>query len=102
MMRRLFPVLLLLIAAAAQGQSLEQYLSLRKQYKITQAVGVPTLETLVRTRVIEVQGRVKGVFQVQDKIALMLERTDGGTEIIDANGVPDWLQGNEVPARLIV
>ncbi|MBC8066450.1 MAG: lytic transglycosylase domain-containing protein [Chlorobia bacterium] len=32
----------------------------------------------------------------------MLETTNGGTEIVDANGVPDWLQGNEVPARLIV
>jgi hypothetical protein len=77
-------------------------LALRKQYKISQAVGVPALETLVGTRIVEVQGRVKGVFRVQDKAALMLERTDGGTEIVDAHAVPDWLQGNEVPARLIV
>jgi soluble lytic murein transglycosylase-like protein len=101
-MRRFFLPLTLLAACCAHGQSLQQYLSLRKQYKITQAVGVPALETLVGSRIVEVQGTVKGVFKVQDKSALMLERTDGGTEIVDANGVPDWLLGNEIPARLIV
>lgn len=102
MMRRLLAPVILLAATLAQGQSLDQYLALRKQYKITQAVGVPALETLVGSRVVEVQGKVKGVFEVQDKMALMLERTDGGTEIVDANAIPDWLKGNEVPARLIV
>jgi soluble lytic murein transglycosylase-like protein len=102
MMRRLIAPMLLLAAALAPGQSLDQYLGLRKHYKISQAVGVPALETLVGSRVVEVQGKVKGVFEVQDKMALMLERTDGGTEIVDANGIPDWLKGNEVPARLIV
>ena len=102
MMRRLLAPVILLAATLAQGQSLDQYLALRKQYKITQAVGVPALETLVGSRVVEVQGKVKGVFEVQDKMALMLERTDGGTEIVDASGIPDWLKGNEVPARLIV
>ncbi len=102
MMRRLFTPVLLLIAAMAHGQSLDQYLALRKQHKVTQAVGVPALETLLGTRVVEVQGKVKGVFEVQDKVALMLERTDGGTEIIDANSAPDWLKGNEVSARLLV
>ncbi len=102
MMRRLLAPVILLVAAMAQGQSLEQYLALRKQYKISQAVGVPALETLIGTRIVEVQGTVKGVFEIQDKMALMLERTDGGTEIVDAKAIPDWLKGNEVPARLIV
>lgn len=101
-MRRLLPLLLLTFAAVAPAQSLKQYLTLRKQYKITQAVGVPTLETLVGTRVIEVQGVVKGTFRVGDKAAVMVERTDGGTEIVDADAIPDWLEGNEVPARLLV
>ncbi len=102
MIKRLLPLLTLVLATCAHSQSLQQYLTLRKQYKITQAVGVESLETLVGTRIVEIQGRVKGVFRVQDKSALMLEKTDGGTEIIDANGIPDWLQGNDVPARLIV
>lgn len=101
-MRRTFAFLILLLSVSAWGQSLDQYLALRKQYKITQAVGVPALETLIGTRIVEVQGTVKGVFQVGDKTSVMLERTDGGTEIIDANGIPDWLKGNEVPCRLIV
>ncbi len=101
-MRRILLIVCATISSLSFGQSLDQYLALRKQYKITQAVGVPALETLVGSRVVEVQGKVKGVFKVQDRAALMLERTDGGTEIIDANGIPDWLSGNEVPARLIV
>jgi soluble lytic murein transglycosylase-like protein len=101
-MRRFLVPVLLLAGSLANAQSLDQYLALRKQYKISQAVGVPALETLVGSRIVEVQGRVKGVFQVGDKSAVMLERTDGGTEIIDADGIPSWLQGNEVPCRLIV
>lgn len=101
-MRTLFIPILASLAFLAHGQSLDQYLAIRKQYKISQAVGVPALETLVGSRVVEVQGKVKGVFRIDDRAALMLERTDGGTEIVDASGIPDWLQGNEVPARLIV
>jgi len=101
-MRRLIFPLFLCLAAIAPAQSLQQYLALRKQYKISQAVGVPTLETLLGTRVIEVQGTVKGTFKIGDKAAVMLERPDGDTEIVDADAIPEWLEGNEVPARLIV
>ncbi|OJU64646.1 MAG: hypothetical protein BGO01_21315 [Armatimonadetes bacterium 55-13] len=101
-MRRIFAPLVMGLVAIAPAQSLQQYLALRKQYKISQAVGVPTLETLIGTRIIEVQGVVKGTFRVGDRTAVMLERTDGDTEIIDADAVPKWLQGNEIAARLIV
>lgn len=101
--RRPIPLILLLAACcAAPGQTLKQYLALRKQYGIRQAVEVPALETMVGTRVMELQGKVKGTFQVGNRFSLLLERTDGRSETVDSDSVPDWLQMNDVRARLIV
>ena len=75
---------------------------MRKHYGISRAAGVQALETLIGTRTVEIKGTVKGSFRVGDHGSLMVERSDGDTIIIDADTVPDWLQGNEVPARLIV
>jgi soluble lytic murein transglycosylase-like protein len=86
----------------SHAQTLDQYLKLRRQHKISQAVGVEALETLVGARVVEVKGVVKGTFRVGNKSAILLERVDRDTEIIDTDVIPEWLQGNEVPARLIV
>jgi soluble lytic murein transglycosylase-like protein len=97
-----FPFLLALCACSL-AQSLKTYLALRKQYGIHQAVEVPALETLVGTRVMELQGRVKGTFQVGNRFSLLVERTDGKTETVDSDAMPDWLQGgNDIPARLII
>jgi soluble lytic murein transglycosylase-like protein len=85
------------------AQSLKTYLALRKQYKIHQAVDVAALETMVGTRVMELQGRVKGTFQVGDRFSLLVERTDGQSETVDTDGIPDWLQGgNDIPCRMII
>jgi soluble lytic murein transglycosylase-like protein len=85
------------------AQSLKTYLALRKHYKIHQAVEVAALETMVGTRIMELQGRVKGTFQVGDRFSLLVERTDGRTETVDSDGIPDWLQGgNEIPCRMII
>lgn len=85
------------------GQGLKGYLGLRKHYGIHQAVEVPALETMVGTRVMELKGSVKGSFHVGDRFSLLLERTDGRTETVDSDGIPDWLQGgNNIAVRLIV
>lgn len=87
----------------ARAQSLNEYLALRKKNHITQAVEVAALETLIGTRVMEMQGVVKGTFKVADKQALLLERSDGQSEIIDCPKIPEWLDGgNEIPVRMIV
>jgi soluble lytic murein transglycosylase-like protein len=92
------------VAAASFGaaQSVQQYLALRKQHGVTAPVGVQVLNTLVGSKVLEIRGIVKGSFRVGERAALMVERPDGGSEIIDAAAVPDWLLGNETPARLLV
>lgn len=102
-MSRLVLILVLGLAAVgtAFGQTLDEYLKLRKQYGIQQSAGAAALETLVGTRVLEVKGVVKGSIQTEDGTLLLL-KSDSGSLTIDVDKLPDWLSGNEVPARLIV
>ncbi|MEZ0324287.1 MAG: transglycosylase SLT domain-containing protein, partial [Fimbriimonas sp.] len=102
MKRLALALALALMASLGAAQSLSQYLALRKQHKVTAAVDAKWLNSLVGSKVVEIKGVVKGSFQVGERSAIMLERPDGGTEIIDAAAVPDWLLGNETPARLLV
>jgi len=98
----LIPIALALFGFVS-GQSLKTYLALRKHCGIHQAVEVAALETLVGTRVMELQGTVKGTFQVGNRFSLLVERMDGQCETVDSDAIPDWLQGgNEVPARLLI
>lgn len=102
-MKRLLPVLVLVtLALVGNGQTLAEYLKLRSELKITQAVGVEALETLVGARIVEVRGTVKGSMKVGETTSLMLEKSGGGTMVIEGGKVPDWLEGNEVRARLLV
>ncbi len=98
----LAPIILLSLVAVSSAQSLSDYVRLRKSYGIVESVGVAALETLYGTRVFEVQGIVKGSFRADNRTSLLLEKTDGRTQIIDCATVPAWLIGSETPARLII
>ncbi len=102
MNRLLWAPLLLLALRPAPAQDLQQYLRIRKANGIIQAVGVQALETLVGTRIFEVQALVKGTLSVGSKTTVMIERTDGDNLAIDAKSVPDWALGTDVMARLII
>jgi hypothetical protein len=105
-MKRLLSLLIsfALVCACASAQTLNEYLKLRRQYKISQAVGVEALETLVGSRVVEVSGVVKGTIQIASgATCLLLEKSDGNTMFVSCPATrPDWLSGNAVPARIIV
>ncbi len=90
------------VAALASAQSSDDYKKIRKQYGITQCSGIEALETLVGTRVLEIKGIVKGTVRIGDSWTVMLKTYDGSDIHVDASEVPDWLTGNEVPARLLV
>ncbi|HLK16098.1 MAG TPA: lytic transglycosylase domain-containing protein [Fimbriimonadaceae bacterium] len=92
----------LAIACLAQAQTLPEYLKLRKKYGIKAAAGVAALDTLFGSRVVEIAGTVKGSFTINGDHVVLLERTDGKTDMVHAANAPDWLSGNEVRARLIV
>jgi soluble lytic murein transglycosylase-like protein len=89
-------------SAPAFAQTSTEYLRMRAHHKISQSVGQATLETLVGTRIVEIKGVVKGTFRMGERASIMLEKADGSTEIVEASAVPDWLTGNEVPARLLI
>lgn len=90
------------LAALSCGQSLKEYLKLRSKYGIRVAAGVPALDTLIGSRVVEIAGTIKGSFTMKGDRILLLERSDGSTDLVHAPNVPDWLEGNEIKARLIV
>lgn len=102
MRRYLLPFLALAVAAMAPAQSLDDYLKARKARGIKQPIALATLDTIIGTRVVEISGTIKGTFRVGDKGALMLDRGDGNTEIVDCDEIPDWLAGNEIKARLLL
>lgn len=102
MRKFLVGLLCVCLAIAASGQSISAYLKLRKQFGIKAPVGPEVLSVLVGTKVVELKGLVKGSFQVGDKTTLMIERTDGGTEMVETGTLPDWLTGTDVAARLLV
>jgi len=91
------------ISSLASAQTFDEYMKMRKQYRITQAVGVAALETLLGSRVLEVKGRVKGSVGGPSGTSLLLERTDGESIFVRAKEVPTWLSSaNDTPVRLIV
>jgi soluble lytic murein transglycosylase-like protein len=93
---------LLLHSFATGDGGIADYLKARRHFKITQAVGVETLETMVGTRIVEIQGRVKGTVSSSSANAILLERPDGGEIFVDCKTIPDWLFGNDIPARVLV
>ena len=101
-MLRLASLFLILASTAfASAQSLPDYLRMRKQHAVTQP-NEGALDAVIGSRVIEIRGVVKGSFRVGDRMSIMFERADGQPQIVEALAVPDWLLGNEVPARLLV
>lgn len=101
-MKRLALPLTIALAGTIHAQTFDGYLKLRKSYGILQAAQVEALDAFVGTRVIEIQGTIKGSMKINGRTMLMLEKPDGQSEVIETPNPPDWLVGNEVPARLIV
>lgn len=100
-MRNLAAVLALGLASVLVAQTFEEYLSLRRQYGITQATSSAALQTLVGTRTLEVKGVVRGVVSGSAGSTILLESPDGDV-MVSARAVPDWLRGGSTPARLLI
>ncbi len=102
-MRRLSLVFLLAaVSNLVPAQGFRDYLHLRKQYGISQATTVAALETMVGTRILEVQGTIKGCYRVNGRGTVLVEKTDGQSLEVRAGAIPEWIEGNEVTARLLI
>lgn len=90
------------VGSLASAQTFDEYVALRKQHGISHPAGVPSLETFVGERIVEVDGTVVGVVGGGASSVLILENPGSRELYIRAPKVPDWLRGNKTPARLIV
>ena len=100
-MRRLAFFLALGVAALSRASSPE-YLKLRAQNGIVQAVGAAALRDVVKPRVMEIQGKVVGTCRSEDATLVIFQRLDGDTQEVEAKAMPDWLAENEGSVRLLV
>jgi soluble lytic murein transglycosylase-like protein len=96
-------VLALAMVATSFGQTLSEYLALRKANKITTTVSLEALDSLVGQKILEVRGVVKGMVRVDQRSSLLLQKADGSTLYVNAAQAPSWLDGaSETPVRMIV
>lgn len=93
---------LVALAQSAVAQTLDSYLKVRRQYKITQAVGVESLQSFVGSRVVEVSGTVRGSIKGQNSYFLLLEVPNSRALMVESENPPAWLLGNVMKCRLIV
>lgn len=91
-----------LAAVSSQAQTLSQYLALRKQHGITQAVGIQAMEAFIGTRTMEVRGTVRGTIGIGGKTLLLVEKSDGSDLQVESEKPVDWLSGGNVVTRMLV
>jgi soluble lytic murein transglycosylase-like protein len=102
-MSRTSAILLLLCAPlAANAQSLSEYLRMRERHKVDHAADPVALDSLQGSRILELEGLIKGSFQVGGRTSLMFEREDGKPVTVNTVAVSSWLLGNELRVRLLV
>lgn len=102
-MRRLAFFLVLGTATAAHAAGLDPtYLRFRNANGIHQAVGLAALRDLVKTKTLELQGKIVGTCRTEDSTILLLQRVDGDTQEVVAKTMPPWLEDAQTPVRLIV
>lgn len=102
MKRFALPLLLLAIATTAPAQTFKDYLRMRHQYGVTKASPENAIQGLNGSKVVEIQGVVKGNFQMDGHSSLLVVRPTGETHEVLTDVVPDWLVETEASARFLV
>lgn len=100
-MRR-FALLLVLGTVAFSRAGSSDYVKLRTQNGIHQAVGGAALREVLKPKVLEIQGKVNGTCRADGTTILIFERVDGETQEVEAASVPDWLADGGAAVRLLV
>lgn len=101
-LRLLGSSVLALLATVGFGQTVAEYFKLRNAHGIRQPSGVEALQTLVGSRVLEVDGIVKGTVGVEGSYQIILEAPGGEEVYVESPQIETWLIGNEVRARLLI
>jgi soluble lytic murein transglycosylase-like protein len=88
----------LLFPLTASAQTLEEYLSLRRQNGISQSTGPAALDTFVGERVMEIRGTAKGAIG-----SILILDNPGGQEVyIKSERIADWLKTGSQSVRVLV
>lgn len=94
---------LLALPSFAPAQTFAEYLAVRNQFRISQAVSPAALETFVGEKVFEIRGVVRGFLESQGQQLIVLENPENRSEFfIRSTKTPDWLRWGNTTARLIV
>ena len=99
---RPLPLALFALSALLRAQSADEYIHLRHQNHITKVVSQDALDALVGSKICEIDGTVKGTYKVGTCPIIQLERPDGTSTAVEADVLPEWIEGNEVSVRMIV
>lgn len=91
------------LVVSLHAQSVSDYLKLRSVQHIVQPCPSSTLDRLVGSRIVELQGTVQGSFKTGDTASLIINLSDNDGQIVTCpKPPPDWVLNGDVPVRAIV
>lgn len=91
-----------LAVAGAHGQSLGEYLKLRRQLKISSPSSGSSLVSFVGQKAFEIRGSVNGLSTAGEVTLIMFTTEDDQVINIRTRNLPDWINANETVIRLLV
>lgn len=90
------------LASASFAQSLEAYLKLRKEHKVSAATPLNDLQDIRDSKVVEISGTIKGFIATQDNQMMIVENPSGPSLYVNAKEAPDWAKNGSVKVRMLV
>ncbi len=100
--RNVWIVLATLATGSAFGQSLDEYLKLRRTMKIASPTGGSAVTNVVGLRSFEIRGTVQGVSAANGLSYILFKTDDDELLNIRTRTCPSWLTANETLVRLLV
>lgn len=95
-------VLTILCWVGASAQELEPYLKLRQQHKVQSLTPIGGLELAVGTRVLEVEGLVRGSIATGAQRSILLEVDSSRSIVINIDELSGWLTRGQFRIRALV
>ncbi|MEZ5163842.1 MAG: hypothetical protein R2688_08860 [Fimbriimonadaceae bacterium] len=90
------------LASASFAQTLEAYLKLRKEHKVTTATPLNDLQDIRDSKVVEISGTIKGFIASQDNQMMIVENPSGPSLFVNAKQAPDWAKNGSVKVRMLI
>ncbi len=92
----------LMAVALVHGQSLDAYLKLRRQMKISSVTSGSVLQSLVGLKSFEIRGSVQGLSEANGLTYVLFKTDDDQLVSVRTRNCPEWITANETSLRLLV